>query len=328
MANPLRKMLNSPGMQVTLLRLRVVLAGLAMDYWKDEPFSWPFARKGEGSSAKKPSKTPSKPPVESTQQEAEKPDGPQPWSADRIQIMEKMWGEGHSFPGNDRYVDHLVTPLGMNKEMSVLDLNAGLGGMARKIAVDFGSYVTGFDMDQTVASRGMIMSIAAGKAKQASITAYNPETFTASRKYDCIFARELFFKIIAKEKLFNAISGSIKSGGGQLVFTDYLLDSVSRQKPAIQRWFEKEPSAAPLTLPETIKYWKGFGFDMRVAEDQTDTYRDEILKGLAEFVSFLSLNIPDKETKGLILNEIDFWGRRVAAMKQGLKYYRFYGIKY
>ncbi len=328
MGSPLSVLFKSPEAQVRLLRLRVSLVGLARDFWKDAPFDWSFgfSQKSKETLATKAANKVAKEISGATAPAT--PAGPQPWSGDRIQVIERMWGEGHAFPGNDNYIDSLVTPLGMNKEMSILDLSAGLGGMARKIAADFGSYVTGLEVDSTLASRGMIMSIAAGKAKQATITAYNPETYEPTRKYDCVFARELFYKVVAKEKFFKAIAGSLKSGGGQLVFTDYLLDSVSRAKPAIRQWFEREPNAAPLTLPETIKYWKGFGFDLRVAEDQTDLYHTEILKGFTSLVEHINMNVPDRETKLLLLREIDLWAQRIHAFKGGLKYYRFYGIKY
>ncbi len=331
MGSPLSILFKSPAAQVRLLRLRVVVIGLARDFWKDSPFDWSFGfskKSKEARAAKAANRESAKALSEGQPKVDETPSGPQPWSGDRIQVMERLWGEGHVFPGNDHYIDSLITPLGMNKEMSILDMSAGLGGMARKIAADFGSYVTGLEVDPTIASRGMIMSIAAGKAKQATVTAYDPEIYAPTRKYDCIFARELFYKVVAKEKFFKAITGSLKSGGGQLVFTDYLLDSASRAKPAIRQWFEREPNAAPLSLPETIKYWKGFGFDMRVAEDQTDLYHMEILKGLTQLVEHMSLNIPDGETKMILLREIDLWARRLHAFKSGLKYYRFYGIKY
>lgn len=309
---------------VGLMRLRVALKGLAVDFWHDAPFPWD-RWKGKGEKTPRAEKAVSK-------KESKKADKASPvakaWTGDRIQVIEKLWGEGHSLPGNDEYIDNLVTPLGLTSDMSVLDLSAGLGTLGRKLAKDFGSYVTGMEPNQVLAARGMIMSIAAGKSKQASVVAYDPATFTAARKHDCIFARELFFKIIGKDTFFKEVAESLKSGGGQIVFTDYILDHKHRENPAVKEWLAMEPDAAPLSSIEMIKHWKGLGFDLRVAEDQTDLYKAEILKGFARALEFLTLNVPDEATKPVVVREIFLWLKRLIAFEQGLRYYRFYGIKH
>ena len=48
------------------------------------------------------------------------------WSATRIGVVEKIWGDGFTSPGGDDYIPELVKPLGLNPAMSVLDLAAGL----------------------------------------------------------------------------------------------------------------------------------------------------------------------------------------------------------
>ena len=308
-----------------LMRLRVALVGLAVDFWADAPFPW--HKLGFGKSEAKPPKQPKVEPKVVPVAEPGKPEI-QIWSGDRIQVIEKIWGDGHTLPGNDEYIDTLVKPLGLNSELSVLDLAAGLGGLGRKLAKDFGSYVTGMEVKQALAARGMIMSIAAGKGKQASVVAYDPAEYSAARKYDCIFARELFYRIIGKEAFFKQVAESLKSGGGQLVFTDYILDHKHRENPAIQQWLKVEPKAVPLSSIEMIKHWKGLGFDLRIAEDQTEMYRGEILKGFARAAEFFATNAPDGATKPFVVRELYIWLRRLIAFQQGLRYYRFYGIKH
>lgn len=320
MPNPLAKIFSSPEAQARFLRLRVTLAGLAMDFWKDTPFEWSFLKKR----AEKQKTTFAAKSVKKKEKKAEE----KFWIADRIQVMEKMWGEGHSLPGGDAYIDMLAKPLGINKEMSVLDLSAGLGAMGRRIAEEFGAYVTGMEIDPALVSRGMILSIAAGKGKQASVESYQPEEFSLPRKYDCVFARELFYKIADKERFLSIVAEGVKPGGGQIVFTDFLVDSVSSAKPAVQRWKEKEGGATPATLHDAVKTWKRLGFDMRVAEDQTELYIHHVFTGFAEILSFLEGASPDRASKILVLKEIEHWASRLAAFKEGLKYYRFYGVKY
>lgn len=326
MANPLSKIMSNPVLQARLLRLQVVVMGLALDFWKDTP----FPKKEKKPVVAKPAPVPLSG-AQNENAQVVKKESPsiksKYWIADRIQIMEKLWGEGNIFPGDKEYVSNLVAPLGLNQETSVLDLSAGLGGLARKLAVDYNVYVTGLEPNPVLASRGMLMSIAAGKSKQASITAYDPAAYEASKKYDCVFARELFCRVIGKEKFFNAVASSVKPKGGQIVFTDYILEDKDMDKKAIVQWLSVEKDVVPLSYAKMVQEWKGLKFDMRVAEDQTDLYRREVLRGLSRFVAYLAKHKPSPDTKPLIVHEIDLWSRRVAAIENGLKYYRFYGIK-
>jgi SAM-dependent methyltransferase len=316
MANPVIKLLSNPSLQARILRVMVIVAGLARDFWKDTPFPKKAAKKKTGTSSPPPAfrdvleeGAQSAATTAQTQQSAGA--GGKMWIADTIQIMEKMWGDGVSLPGDDGYIDDLVAPMGLNNTMSVLDLSAGLGGLARKIAKDFNCYVTGLEPDQKIAARGMIMSIAAGKSKQAPVTAYDPAEYKAEKKYDCVFVRDLFCKVIGKEKFFKAVSDSVKP----------------KEKPAITPWLGAERNTAPLTFIEMVKDWKHMGFDMRVAEDQTDVYRAQILRGLAALVEFMADHPPSPDTKPLIVREVNFWAKRIAAFDNGLRYCRFFGIK-
>ncbi|MDD2324592.1 MAG: methyltransferase domain-containing protein [Alphaproteobacteria bacterium] len=339
----------SPALQARLLLWRIVLEGLARDYWKDAPFVWPQWIQKRIQALKKPrDPQPPKPPkvkptpavsahketgggnspAEPASRKAKDRPHTTTWTADRVQVMEQLWGEGHAIPGGDAYIEELSAPLGITQDMSILDLGAGLGGLPRYLAEKYKTYVTGFEMDPTLASRGMVMSIAAGLSKQASIVSLDPAAYTAARKYDCIFAREVFYKIIGKEKFFKAIDSSLKGGGGQFVFTDFILDPAVREKPAILHWLASERGAAPLSKLETIKLWKGMGYDLRIAEDHTEKYKDFILTGLRDLVVFMAQNVPDRETKSVMLREVDLWSKRLAALNQGLSYCRFYAIKY
>ncbi len=320
-------------LRVFFLRLRVALVGVALDFWKDAP--WPWGGKGDANASLKPRKikdsarAEKKAKTEDAQNSShEETFGPKPWAADRLGVIEAMWGSGHCLPGGDPYLVNLAAPLSINSEMSVLDLCAGFGDMARHLVTEYKTYVTGMEPDAGFAARGMVMSIAAGKSKTASVVPYDPVNFTASRKYDCIIARELFYRIIGKDKFFKAIDSSLKTGGGTLLFTDFILDPAAREKPSIVNWLKAEKNAAPLSSIEMIKTWKGMGYDLRVAEDQTDEYKAMILEGLKNIANHMILHRPDSGTKPYVVREVDLWVRRVEAFSHGLRYYRFLGIKH
>jgi cyclopropane fatty-acyl-phospholipid synthase-like methyltransferase len=178
MANPLLKLMSDPVVQARILRLQVVLAGLALDFWKDTP----FPKKAAPQTPSRVSKEEQKSSDENVPApKNEEQDRASYWIADRIQIKEKLWGEGNVIPGDAKYIDNLTAPLGLNEESSVLDLSGGLGGLARKLATDFNVYVTCLEPNQALASRGMLKSIAAGKSKHASVSAYDPATFEPAK---------------------------------------------------------------------------------------------------------------------------------------------------
>jgi len=328
----------NPAIQAKLLKLRVIVNGLARDFWKDAPMPWPaWALKIKADITVKQelkrAKAAAAASVRKEKVKAETVDvmpvhEPTVWTADRVQVLETMWGEGQTLPGGAEYITSLTSPLGVNQEMSILDLGAGLGALARQLAEHYKAYVTGLEQDPNLAARGMVMSIAHGKSKMASIVVYDPANFTPSRKFDVIVAREVFYRIIGKEKFFKAIDASLKTGGGQIVFTDYILNPEAREKPAVTQWLTRERGAAPLSMIETIKLWKGMGYDLRIAEDQTPFYKDSILLGLRDLAQHMVMNVPDRETKLVVLHEIDLWAKRLAAFHAGLRYCRFYGIKY
>jgi len=316
------------------LFLKAALVGLARDYWKDAPWeglSFPWMGRGRTGpippAALRPDveeELPAPPPFQDVADETAAMKCI--WVADIVQVIEKIWGAGHVLPGGDDYIDNLTVPLGLNEEMSVLDLSAGLGGAARRLADLYGCYVTGFETNPVLAARAMVMSIAAGKSKKASVLPYDPAEFAFSRKYDCVIARELFFRVLGKEKFFAAVHMSLKKRGGQLVFTDFVLDPSLREGPAISAWLSMERNASPMAVAEIKATWQKMGCDLRIAEDQTELYKKNIFEGMKNLTLFLTRHAPDSETKALLSEQLAFWERRLAAMEKGLKYYRFYGI--
>ncbi len=250
------------------------------------------------------------------------------WKADRVRVKEKLWGDGNVIPTNKALIDSLIMPFGLTKEMSALDLSAGLGGLARIMARDFRCYATGLEQDKEIAERGMAKSVNMGQQKHAEILHYDPETFEPSRHYDCIIMRDLLSHVRDKKRFIKAVVSSLKGGGGQLAMTDYVLDHGKHDIPAIKAWLDNEKSASPGTLDEMTKVLTHMGLDVRIGEDLTPAYLNEIMRRLGLFAAFLAKHPPEATTKPLVLKEIEFWATRAAALQQGLKFCRFYAIRH
>lgn len=254
------------------------------------------------------------------------PPVPEGWLVDRPALLEVMWGAGWHGPLGEAMTQVLVRAFGLTKEMSVLDLTAGTGGAARLVAAEFKTYVTGLEVDADLAAHGAAESKRHGMARTATIKAFDPETYEADRHYDCILGRELFYRVRDKQRFIRAVAASMKNYG-QICWTDYLVEKKDLEKPAIAAWLAREGGGIPMALDEVNTIWQGLHFDLRIAEDRTEKYMHGALAGLAQFVKFLQGRKIAEPTKPLILNEIELWAYRLAAMKAGMKVYRFYALR-
>ena len=315
------------------------LAGLAADFWKDGPtpefwllFVEQIRKTFEKLTMPKTKETAKSFVAQKDSHIKIKKYAAEPgvWSADYPQILNELWGKGHHLPGGDAVIDAITTPLGLSSDMNVLDLSAGMGALGRRLTVTLNTYVTGLEEDETLIAQGMEISNDANMAAHAPLTLYDPATFIAEKRYHCILARELFFRVENKPKFLVQVGKSLLPRGkprGQMVFTDYCLEEADRKKPAIQAWLAEEADAKPVSLSSMVKLLSKLGMDVRVTEDWTPRQLKYVTQALSDFAIFLQGHPPVPETKIMVAQEIKRWGLRVAAMKQGLKFYRFYAIK-
>jgi cyclopropane fatty-acyl-phospholipid synthase-like methyltransferase len=309
-------------------KLRIELVGLAQDFWKDP--------KPLVSAARARSPKPTREIFRDVLAEADDEISPDEvpdivddekldaghWRADRIQVMQKIWGDGYVAPGGDAMVEDMTAGANISKGAHILDLAAGLGGSARYLASKHDVMVTGLESDALLAKRATMMSLAAGMARNAGISPYDPETFNADKKYDLIFARALFFRVVGKARFFQQVAKSVEADG-RIVFADYLIEPTASSTPEVAAWVASRRKAAPLSLSEMHEMWAALGFEIEAETNETQRLLTDIMRGLARFTTFLSEHKPDGPTKAFVFKEIETWAHNVTALKHGLTYYRF-----
>jgi len=337
MANPLAQLIPHVKQmaQTCVPRARRYITGIAHDFWKDGTDS-PIDHFKDKPPIKPAAARTMASRIATIQEAAVAPVAApsvvaapqiQIWHAEPGEISEKMWGQGYVTPCDVVMTEALIAPLSLDAHKAVLDLSAGLGSRSRIISEKFGLSITGLEPDPDVAARGMELSIMAGKSKNDPIATYEPSSLSLAKKYDCILARETFYRAQDKNTFFTAIAGCAKPSA-QLSFTDYIVNPEDREKPAVSAWQKFEDGALPLSLVEMAEAWAKVGFTISTHEDQTALYRKEIPLGLKRLAVYLASGIkPDKETKASILKRIQTWTHRMAALEQGMKLYRFYGTK-
>ncbi|MBP7337637.1 methyltransferase domain-containing protein [Niveispirillum sp.] len=249
------------------------------------------------------------------------------WTATRIEVVEKIWGPGFSSPGGDEFIPTIVKPLGLNPAMSVLDIGAGLGGATRAMAKQYGTWVTGVEGNPVLAEAGMFRSQKSGLARQSPILSADLENFTWNKRVDAIFSKEIFYTIRNKDKLIDSIEAALKPRG-QLLFTDYVIDPGHARGRDFDGWMHAEPvEPTPWTVEQYAAALAQRNLDTRITEDNTDTHRSLILNAIQELVKHLETVSMDHDTKLAVVEEVEMWARRVAALSSGLRYYRFYALK-
>jgi len=249
------------------------------------------------------------------------------WTATRIEVAEKLWGEGFVSPGGAEYIPELVKPLGLNPAMSVLDLHAELGGAARVMVSAFGTWITGLEPNPLLAAEGMDRSKKVGMGKQAPIAPYDPSEFKYGKRVDCIFAKELFFSVPNKDKLLDSLERSLKPRG-QFLFTDYVFVQKPVASGALDNWRSREPlEPQPWTVQEYENALRQRNLDLRVSEDVTEIHKGHILTAIQNLYAFIGQHDVEAGTKQAVKEEVELWGARIAAIEAGLRLYRFYALK-
>lgn len=238
------------------------------------------------------------------------------WPATRIEVNQRLWGEGFVSPGGPEYILTLAKPLALNPTMSIADLGAGLGGPARTISGEFGTWITGMERHKNLASVAAKQSEMAGFAKKAAVSHYDPETLEFNRRYNCFFVKESTAMVAAKNRFFEKIRKSMKEGG-QLLFTDFFLKSASENDPAITQWLEHEPEKLHLwTVKQMEHCLKTLNFDTRIFEDTSEEYVDLCLEGWANLVKTLNAK-RDRHILSALVDEAELWTHRLVPLTAG-----------
>ncbi len=272
-------------------------------------------------------KQPAAPEARSASASPERP--PLSWTEARIDLAQKIWGEGFSSPGEETYILGLVKTLGLTPAMSVLDLGAGLGGAGRVMAQNFGCWVTALEAKPELAQAGNEISTKAGMAKKAPVEAFDPVTVELKQNaYDVVFSQGALFTTAGKERLLQQVAAALKDRG-QLLFADFVkADAVADDGP-LSEWIQSEPVEPRLwSAQDYSHYIETLGMDVRVVEDISDRFKGMVLQGWAGFLSSIEETGLDHATGAALVTEIELWTRRTQALDSGeLRVCRIHAIK-
>ncbi|MGE0745592.1 MAG: methyltransferase domain-containing protein [Rhodospirillales bacterium] len=250
------------------------------------------------------------------------------WPKDRLELAEKVWGEGSTLPGGVAYTVDLARPLSLSASSSFLEFGSNLGGSTRAIADELGPYVTGKELDPRLAEIASERSHTLKAEKKAIIEPFEVATLNLRKGFfDACLAREILFAIEDKAEVINQIGRALKHHAG-FVICD-LVTPTDEMALEVRRWAEGEaPPGRPISVAAYKALFKAAGLATHIEKDETDLYVQMILSAWNEFNIFATKNQVDKALVGPLVGEIEFWARRVAALQSGhLRFYRFSGQK-
>jgi SAM-dependent methyltransferase len=242
-------------------------------------------------------------------------------------VAQQLWGEGFTQPGGGAFILTMVKPFALNPSMTVMDFGAGLGGGTRAVSGEFGVWVQGFESNPLVAEAAQELSIKKG-AKKAEIKPYRAQEFQPKHGgYDCIFSHASLYRVKEKEKLLSLLERALKARG-QCSITDFVrAPGVAANDPRLAGFAAEEGSTFWLN-DDYLKQFKALNIDVRIDEDQTDSYRAAIIEAWVNFTTDTPGMACTKAHPQEAVAEVGLWTRRVAALDSGvLQLRRYYGIK-
>ena len=158
------------------------------------------------------------------------------WPSARIGVAEALWGEGFLLPGGGAEVLRLAAPLGLSAASSLLLIGAGSGGPPRRIAEQFGVWVTGYEANARLAALANARSQGAGLGRRAQVEPWDPSAPKFPRRY---FHHGLAIEALrgaSPEPLLAAAAKALKPGG-QLVLLETVSDlPLDPADPMVATW--------------------------------------------------------------------------------------------
>ncbi len=247
------------------------------------------------------------------------------WPPQRLAVVQALFGEGMIAPADPEALTKMTHPLGLAKEMTVVEVGAGLGGIARAIAAEADIYITGFEPDAELARVGNDISTKHGMGRKVRITHLprggldvRPETV------DAVIAKEALLTVEDKPTVFAAIRRALRPGG-QLMMSEYMLvgDEISS---LVAQWSHATPVPLyPMSVKATRAELEKLGFQVRIVEDITAEYDKGARKAFADMAQHIEAGGAAEHMAPWVLAEGEVWSRHLAALASGeVKVYRIY----
>ncbi len=240
--------------------------------------------------------------------------------AERLDIIQSIWGEGNALPGGSGMTLDLLADAKPTAESVIADLSAGLGGGVRHMASTLGATVHGFERDESLADAAQKISEATDYAEQASIQSFSPNRFDDALDkdtYNIVVAREFLCFVADNKSALSAVGESL-SPNGSFVFTDFVLANRATENKSVIEWRQAEPDKPyPSTVDEYRELLHDLRFDVKSMDDITRSYIAAIQTGWKALVESLKSGSFSRTYVDTLMEEGQVWLARSRALESG-----------
>ena len=244
--------------------------------------------------------------------------GPNEWTPERFQVVQKIWGEGYMEPGGAAFARKLLSPAKIDSKKTVLDLSAKLGGTAMLLAKDEGLYMEAWESHPSLAKKAMnyINTMGLGQRIPLEVIDYDKAELKIN-KYDLVYSRERFFSIEDKKSLLEKIGPSIKPKGFFL-FTDLMVSNPDGYAKEIAAWSAAERHGVYPWTEELYKaVLKNNGYGIWASHDFSKEYLEHIHTGWNKIVRDIEGGDFDRKFIDYLMQEGEIWLARARAIENG-----------
>lgn len=256
---------------------------------------------------------------------------PDPWTQERVDVLESVFGGGGLTPGGLPAIMQLVKPLGLDQTMSVLEFGANIGGATRAIAEEFGAWITGLESSPVLVEIAKVRAHTSGMAKKAPVLQESLEApEIRARYYNAIYSRDVLYTVGKKDAVIAALVQALRPKG-QITFIDYVAaDDLALVSSEINTWKQREP--LPVHLWTAERYRQALTIqkmDVRTIEDISDDVRRDIVAGWGAYLKTLDLKaLSASSGAATMVQEAELWATRFKALSSGrLRAVRVYAMK-
>lgn len=245
------------------------------------------------------------------------------WSVERARGAQLLWGDDCNGPSSVAAMVDAVRPFGLTAAKSVLDLSAGLGGVARAISTTYDTWVTGLEPSPVLARMAMDRSRTMGVAKKAPVTHYDPESLNQGGSFDLVLGDRILHRVRDKGHFLDQVRECTKPRGGVLIY-DYVIEGTPGSWEDWNGWRQSEPlEVYPWTGARVGDELVQRNFDVRIAEDATAGHRSAIMARMRRLAEVLQSLSPDSGLLNGIARELALWWARLRVLGRGLNVSRF-----
>lgn len=248
------------------------------------------------------------------------------WTPRRLQITQKLFGEGFNQPGGEELMRPLISPLGLNPNMSITELGCGMGGLSRMMARE-NLWIDVYEQDADLAAAAIDVAKSQGVKQRINIRTQPLDGLQLKRKsIDAIVSKDGLLAAQDKRLLLAKIRAAMKPGG-QLMFTDFLLTG-STDSRVYEVWHEREPVKPHLLTPDGLQAeLESLNFVICYMEDVTAELKSATLHAFARYAEEVKLRgkAVSANERDWAISEGEHWAIRLSAFDANIiRQYRVY----